>query len=307
MRNRPWFTLIELLVVVAIIAILASLLLPSLQMARYKARVTACMNHEKQLGLAMASYADDWNESVAKQDMQRNGNAAGSDAYWGIPHNIMYYDASPVGARVLNHGAWIAGGYADPELYFCPDVTFGMATMDVKKRNFMTIWRPLMANGGVGTATGAGVWNESSYALNMLALPGTSWTGNPMDGAGKGWKLSALPSNYPILADARTFTWNAVANHSGRGFNVVFADGSAAFQSTGQIAGRGAAANIASATNAKYGTYWNGIGTAPANPNTDPDRVATNSCLMQTATYMRDANTCTWYQSVWYVFYLLRK
>jgi prepilin-type N-terminal cleavage/methylation domain-containing protein len=56
---RPAFTLIELLVVIAIIAILASLLLPALAGAKEKGLRMACINHNKQLALAMILYTDE--------------------------------------------------------------------------------------------------------------------------------------------------------------------------------------------------------------------------------------------------------
>jgi prepilin-type N-terminal cleavage/methylation domain-containing protein len=55
----PRFTLVELLVVVAIIAVLASLLMPALTRARTAARSRLCMNNLKQTGLAFAMYLDD--------------------------------------------------------------------------------------------------------------------------------------------------------------------------------------------------------------------------------------------------------
>jgi prepilin-type N-terminal cleavage/methylation domain-containing protein/prepilin-type processing-associated H-X9-DG protein len=67
-RSKPHvgFTLIELLVVIAIIAILAAILFPVFAQAREKARTIACLNQAKQMGTALAMYAQDYDESLPR-------------------------------------------------------------------------------------------------------------------------------------------------------------------------------------------------------------------------------------------------
>jgi len=75
------FTLIELLVVLAIVAILASLLLPTLSGARARATTTQCLNHIRQLQLCWHLYAGDNEDRIPPNNPGGTPGVAGQEAW----------------------------------------------------------------------------------------------------------------------------------------------------------------------------------------------------------------------------------
>jgi len=103
MNSRRAFTLIELLVVIAIIALLVSILLPSLASARDAARTTQCASALRQLATASTSHAAD----------RRGAFSTGA-----------FDNRRPFGNGPIDQTGWVAdfvrGGYCIPGQLLCP-------------------------------------------------------------------------------------------------------------------------------------------------------------------------------------------
>ncbi|MDR3709582.1 MAG: prepilin-type N-terminal cleavage/methylation domain-containing protein [Capsulimonadaceae bacterium] len=107
MSRSQGFTLIELLVVIAIIAILAAVLFPVFATAREKARQSACSSNEKQIGLAMVQYVQDYDETTPY-----------APASWSV------------GGKWLGVGYYLAPYIKNGDVWYCPSDVVHTGTDD---------------------------------------------------------------------------------------------------------------------------------------------------------------------------------
>ena len=82
MRKKTGFTLVELLVVISIIALLTSILLPSLAQARLQARSVHCMMNLRTLSHGWHMYADDNHDVLLPGRYAKEAGGTGNPANW---------------------------------------------------------------------------------------------------------------------------------------------------------------------------------------------------------------------------------
>ncbi len=86
MKRSNAFTLIELLVVIAIIALLVSILMPSLQKAKELAKSVVCASHQKNVSLAIFLYANQYDDSFpySSDRITVYGDRYAPDVTWAV-------------------------------------------------------------------------------------------------------------------------------------------------------------------------------------------------------------------------------
>lgn len=131
-RRQPGFTLVELLVVIAIIGVLTALLLPAVQAARESARRTTCVNHLRQLAVAMQTFESGARRlpigSIVKEDLMTS-EAFGVDGVFanGLTEMLPFMEQNQLAALYDYDKTWYmqdaAVASAVIPLLVCPSVS----------------------------------------------------------------------------------------------------------------------------------------------------------------------------------------
>jgi type II secretory pathway pseudopilin PulG len=151
------FSLVELLVVIGVIALLASMLMPALSMARKQGKSISCVNNLKQIGYASFNYADENDGYVLPADL---GDVGGYRSWI----NYLY-------SRVNAKSTFVCPSLSQSE---CFDPYGGSAVVDIKYGAYVmnTIeagaWNGAAITADPTTATGWG--NNSANPVKIMRV-----------------------------------------------------------------------------------------------------------------------------------------
>ncbi|MDR3709712.1 MAG: DUF1559 domain-containing protein [Capsulimonadaceae bacterium] len=235
------FTLIELLVVIAIIAILAAILFPVFATAREKARQSSCSANEKQLGMAILQYAQDYDELYpCGWKSQNNGMLANGWAGQIFPYvkSTGAFACPDDTAAPASGRSEVSYAYNVNVAPFCgrnlvAPVTVvnlhapALSVLLCEVSGFSVSTSPFDAFAGYGTIA----WSPSTDGFNVFAgevygtcLPSNEGSSFVCGSMATGWMGRTAQPLFQTWDGAAAMAGSQYGRHS-NGANFVFADG----------------------------------------------------------------------------------
>lgn len=231
---RRGFTLVELLVVVGVVALLLSVLLPTLSRSREAAGRTACLSNLRQLYQILAMYAGENRQFVPVGYRE------------GVPEGIKQFNSmvySGTSRRAVLWGVmWEAGWFASPSVLFCPSEADPSRQLGTEVNPWPPPTPPATSNRNIQAGYGG-------RPDRMIPDDPGSWTG------------AALPrlgdfAGRAMLADLVAVPARVDSRHR-VGVNVVFGDGSGRWVPRRAFDGPlSASTGLSSAFNAQQDAVW---------------------------------------------------
>jgi prepilin-type N-terminal cleavage/methylation domain-containing protein/prepilin-type processing-associated H-X9-DG protein len=215
-KRRSGFTLIELLVVIAIIGLLLSILLPSLQLAKRKARELVCRSNQKQWGQIFHLYTmendDDFMTKRFGEDANGNGTIEPGEGTWILPLEPYYGEGSSAKLCICPSTTRTAAqGNGDPGT-----MVWDTEIAGVTYRNTYAINNFIYRVTGNDNRQWQKMGNKQGYSVPMF-LEGWRWGGG----------MTSRSNDAPPDKDSR---WNTPAgrfciDRHDLAINVCFMDG----------------------------------------------------------------------------------
>jgi type II secretory pathway pseudopilin PulG len=205
-------------VVIAIIAILASMLLPALSRARERARRSSCISNLKQISLACHMYAQDFDERFPT-GWGTVGNPTAADAYMSQPICLLFGRAY----NVANTGRVCPNYLQDMGVLICPSSKFKKYT--VNPDDVATTFAPVFYNGNNPSVKGNCAYAYGGAFLTEKISPDSVLSADFCnDGS---YQNGSWHSTY--INSANLLPIGTGANHGKDGINVVYFGGHVAW------------------------------------------------------------------------------